>query len=597
MNSTNPADQIKPVLRLALWVFVASLAFLHVFITFRGLASPAAMDQAQIARELARGHGFSTQMVRPSSLRMMQDHQREALVASLPDTSHPPLQPVLWAPVFKALESWWPFETTGMIYRMDRVIACMSTCWFLLTLVLMHGIARRLFDRTLAGFAVLAVVLSRPMWMMVTSGGHQALLLFCATAAAWCLMILMQRADSGEPAGLMPFLLALLCTAMVMTQWMAAWLVLGVGISVALLLPRNRGTLVMVILLPMIATAAWLARNQMICGEVLGTAKASLQSILVPFPDSVQMRDYESATPPLVLAALLRRVNAHFSGQIEDLFSHVLLVVPAVLFFIALLHRFRRADVNRFRWAVAIMWGCSILGMSLLGLPDGPQDDRQLHAIMVPSLTVLGLAGLAVLWARFNPGHGGVWTRHGFAILAIGIGGWPMIMGLTSDLRLGLFMKNQLMQADYRAASLARLTEMVEDDETLVSDAPWAVAWYADRPTIWLPKTREQFDVLRDLAKKQKHPVAGVVITSLCMKGETLATQFTGPYAEWVDLIARGPVRGLGVDLAQTVERLRDYPHMLPLGWALMPDGRPVFPSNFFSDRDRWTALKEAQKP
>ena len=82
-----------------------------------------------------------------------------------------------------------------------------------------------------------------------------------------------------------------------------------------------------------------------------------------------------------------------------------------------------------------------------------------------------------------------------------------------------------------------------------------------------------------------------------CMKGETLATQFTGPYAEWVDLIARGPVRGLGVDLAQTIERLRDYPHMFPLGWALMPDGRPMFPSNFFSDRDRWSALKEAKKP
>lgn len=597
MNSTKPADQIKPVLRLALWVFVASLAFLHVFITFRGLASPAAMDQAQIARELARGHGFSTQMVRPSALRMLQENQRDASVARLPDTSHPPLQPILWAPVFKALESWWPFETTGMIYRMDRVIACMNTCWFLLTLVLMHGIARRLFDRTLAGFAVLALVLSRPMWMMVTNGGHHALLLFCATASAWCLMMMMRRAEAGEPSGAMPFLLGLACTAMIMTQWMAAWLVLGVGISVAVLLPRNRGALVFVILLPLLASAGWLIRNQMICGEMLGTAKASLQSILVPFPDSVQMRDYESATPPLVLSALMRRVNAHFSGQIEDLFSHVLMVVPAALFFLSLLHRFRRDDVNRFRWAIAIIWGCAILGMSLLGLPDGPQDDRQLHAILVPSLTVLGLAGLAVLWARFNPGHGGVWTRHGFAILALGIGGWPIIVGLTSDLRLGLFMKNQMMQPDYRAASMSRLRDMVNEEETLVSDAPWAIAWYADRSTIWLPKSRDQFHRLRDLAKEQKHPVAGVVVTTLCMKNETFASQFTGHYAEWIDLIARGPIRALGVDLAQNVERLRDYPHMFPLGWTQMPDGRPMFPANFFSDKDRWTALKEAKKP
>ena len=37
----------------------------NLFTLFRGLNSPQAMDQAQIAREIARGNGFATKMIRP----------------------------------------------------------------------------------------------------------------------------------------------------------------------------------------------------------------------------------------------------------------------------------------------------------------------------------------------------------------------------------------------------------------------------------------------------------------------------------------------------------------------------------------------------
>lgn len=592
MNLNGPTDHVKPVLNIALWVFVVALAFLYVFITFRGLNSPAAMDQAQIARELARGHGYTTHMIRPSSVNQLETHGRAAAMDALPETYHPPLQPVIWAAVFKGIESWWDFDhRTGMVYRLDRVIACMGACWFLITLLMVHGIARRMFDRTLANFSVLALVLSRPLWDLVTTGGPKALLLMLVTACAWSLTIFIKRAVEGEPVGLMPLLLALCCTALVMTNLMTLWIVLGVVIAVALLLPENRGSLVLIALLPALAFGGWLAHNAMTSGEVLGTAKATMQSILSPSPDSVLMRDYESTTPPVMLAALMRKVNDNLSAQVENLVPHLLSVVPAVLFFLSLLHRFRREEVNKTRWAVGIVWVSAILGMGFIGLPDGTQDDNQLHALLVPAMTVFGLAGLAVLWARFNPGKGGVWTHHGFAILAIVIGGWPMIMGLTTDLRIGLFFKNQMMQPDYRAAAMSGLREMVKKDEMLVSDAPWAVAWYVDRPCLWLPRTREQFTALHKKATDQKHDIAGFVVTTVCTKGTNFATQFTGPYAEWTDLIARGPVIGLGSDLAERIPALREYPKMLPLGGSQLADGRIIYTVNFYADRERWGSM------
>jgi hypothetical protein len=41
---------------------VLGLAIIHLFVQFRGLANATAMDQAQIARQLAMGNGFSTSL-------------------------------------------------------------------------------------------------------------------------------------------------------------------------------------------------------------------------------------------------------------------------------------------------------------------------------------------------------------------------------------------------------------------------------------------------------------------------------------------------------------------------------------------------------
>jgi hypothetical protein len=49
---------------LSLVAFIA-LALAYLLIRFRGLLTPAGIDQAQIAREIARGSGFSTKDIRP----------------------------------------------------------------------------------------------------------------------------------------------------------------------------------------------------------------------------------------------------------------------------------------------------------------------------------------------------------------------------------------------------------------------------------------------------------------------------------------------------------------------------------------------------
>ena len=50
---------------LLFFVAVIALALAYLLIQFRGLSSPAGIDQAQIAHEVARGNGFSTKISAP----------------------------------------------------------------------------------------------------------------------------------------------------------------------------------------------------------------------------------------------------------------------------------------------------------------------------------------------------------------------------------------------------------------------------------------------------------------------------------------------------------------------------------------------------
>ena len=46
-------------------VVIVAVALIYLGWKFHGFLAPEAMDQAQVAREISRGHGWSTQFIRP----------------------------------------------------------------------------------------------------------------------------------------------------------------------------------------------------------------------------------------------------------------------------------------------------------------------------------------------------------------------------------------------------------------------------------------------------------------------------------------------------------------------------------------------------
>src|ERR1700722_4412188 len=100
---------------VALCLTVVALALLYDLRAYRNLATPEAMDSAQLARNLAEGKGYTTLFIRPFSVYLLQKAYTEShgpaplgdrtdsrrIKGPHPDLANPPVYPLLLAGVMK----------------------------------------------------------------------------------------------------------------------------------------------------------------------------------------------------------------------------------------------------------------------------------------------------------------------------------------------------------------------------------------------------------------------------------------------------------------------------------------------------------------
>lgn len=580
----------RPIFRLAFYAVAIGLALVHVFITFRGINSAAGMEQAQIAREIARGHGLQTKIVRPYALARFNASLKEVVPGQMPEITTSPLQPLLWAPIFKALERHFPFEPTknGGIYLMDRAIACMGVTYFLLTLLWTHGAARRLFDDSVAAVAVAALILCEPLWKLSVSGSPIALMLslFALTMRVYAAAQI--RIQEGLSATLQMIAIGVLASLMLLTHWMAVWMVVGLVLAVAQGFPGHRRGALWVAGLPLLTLMVWCLWIAQQSGDVLGGAKTLFQAHLLTQEPNILQREFSIVTQPVFVDDLLRKAAWNLTNQLTELYAYLGHSVPALAFFIALMHRFRRPEVIRTLQGLGLMFLSTAVGMGFLGLPEKSQDDNALYIVLVPAMAIGGCAMLAVLWARLQISAGFFWQRFGFAVIALAISAIPMMATLPGDLKVGLTMRNRIYPhwPPYVPSQVPVLAGLIEPNEIIFTDAPWFLSWYADIPCAWMPVKRADFATMQDQFKKQKIMVAGFVVTPISAKLNYLQEAFTGPYSEWPDLIFRGPLLAFDKDFQPYPE----FPYKMAMPLMATSIGAKEnlsYQMTFYSDRVR----------
>jgi len=550
---------------LAMWLWRAvfalttvGLSLFYLIHEFKGLPVSQAMDEAQIGREILRGHGFETKFARPLAFGELRARGKDAKAAIWEDTYNAPIPPLLdAAAIAYPIKKGWELTRTTQVYSADRTIAMMGVLFFLASVMVLYQIAKELFDQRLAYLATGLVLICDMMWKYSISGLPQMPLLFLLHVNVYMMLRAMRANYLEEPHlgwvagvglgfGLMALTHALSIFIFVpvlafsclffQTRWKAGALMLGLFLLVY---------------------TPWLVRNAMVCGDFRGMAGYSGLDGIVR-PEAGHMRRLAIDLGNVTGNYFVQNFRMNFVAQINRLVEYLGWSCVAPVALVSVLHPFRRPVTAAFRWLLFAMWGSAICGMAVFGMKEERSlAANQFHLLFVPLFICYGMAYVLVQWDR----------RVGLGFI---VPQWTYRKGAQSFLRLSLIiaiflvsgipLMSRMMDRNwlpyewppYAPPYVKILGDWFAPNEIIGSDMPWAVAWYADRRSLWLPFMPED---LVDISDYQKlgGPIAGLFLTPISGTQNTLGDLVNGEYRHWTGYIVRT------IDLTKSPYPVKSY--------------------------------------
>jgi hypothetical protein len=225
------------------------------------------------------------------------------------------------------------------------------------------------------------------------------------------------------------------------------------------------------------------------------------------------------------------------------------------------------------------MWVTTAIGLAFFGISTRPLDPNQLHLLFAPIMTAYGLAFVSILWSRLDVVAATPQLRNVHHFVIIFICALPLILALPQKVRVGMHVRDRggvPQWPPYYAPALnstsSGLKGWVGKEQIVFSDQPWAVAWYADRISIWLPPTREGFSKLETVASDLQTPSVGILI-SPSSHGSGPVSEVANQFKDFTALVLDGRVLqatyppGFTIfDKAPQIQEIsKRYPHRQPL--------------------------------
>lgn len=554
MSNTSPQLDTGIIVRRSLFFLVLiALTLANLFVFFKGLNSPQAMDQAQIAREIARGNGFATKFIRPVAYYQAQKAAQQEVVAftAFQDTYHSPLNPLLNAAVLKLIgaddSDAWQMNAREFVYPLDRVVATVCTLFFLMAIGVNYLLISRIFDAKIAGVCAILMLFCESFWNYSLSGLPQMLMLLLFSCAIYFVYRAVEASSEGRIAMMPAMIAGVFFTLLALTHWMTVWIALGYIIYAAVAF-RPRGVVgVSVLLLILIAGVLTILRNHAVSDDFLGTAHLTLYNGLGNGSEAAVMRNMDLESEPLVLNGLFSKILRTTLIQTMDIIPLLGGIIVAPLFFISLLHPFKRPSIANFRWAILLMWVGAALGLAFFGISKDPLDPNQIHLLFAPIMTAYGLAFVSILWSRLDFVAGTPMLRNVHHFVIIFVCALPLILTMPQKVQLGMTVRDRGGLPNwppYYAPAMnskSAVKGWTTEKQIIFSDQPWAVAWYADRMSIWLPPTKAGFEKLETIAADLQTPVTGILI-SPSSHGSGPVAEVVNQYKDFASLVLDGRV-------------------------------------------------------
>jgi hypothetical protein len=617
------------VRRVMILSILVTLAVFYDLAAFRNLATPEGMDAAQLARNLADGKGFTTYFVRPLSLHLVYDRATNALARTQSESQHPaldsstpttqeqlwarrlqvrhpdlanaPLYPLILAGILKCNPFGYPDLKVGetfAIYRPDLWIAMFNQALLFLAAWFIFGLALRMFDEAVAWVAVVLFLGSDLMWRFSLSGLPTPLLM------VWFLILFRflwaldtsARATSSK-FGRMAWLAALTGVVVALgglTRYSFAWLMIPVLALLATLPHPKRVSLAVIAgAVFLVIFTPWLVRNVQLSGKPFGTAGYALFQGTSSFPKDQLERssnpDFREFSITELRDKLVKNTRDILRGDLPRMGGSW----AAAFFLVGLLVPFRNPSLGRLR---SYYLGClgTVILVQALGQTHTGEDPSQVHAdnllvAVSPALFLFGVSFFFNLLDQFGQ------KFLSYRYLTLGL----FCLLLNAPLLLAFVPPHPspVVYPPYFPPWIQEKSRFMGERDLMMSDIPWAVAWYGGKPSVWLSlyyrdpfagRYRNDFFEIHD---RMKH------ISALYCTSKTLKTVETDslwswvsrsdPNANWEDVIKEWPAFVLvGIYLHSEV----------PRGFPLRNAPEGIFPELFLTDSEHM-AEKTIQSP
>ncbi|WCJ59057.1 hypothetical protein NXS98_15260 [Fontisphaera persica] len=579
---------------------VVALAAVYDVRAWRNFEQPAAMEQAQLGRHLARGEGYVTRSIQPLAVYLLQKQavrqaeearrklpadesqwtpeQRQAfdrllapaqLGGPMPEIHHPPLYPLLLAGLMKL----WPLDEVAPPDNRparplpELAIVLLNQALFFVLVWLAYTLARRLFDEGVAWLTAVVLMGTELLWRFTMSGGSTVLVMVWVLALVWCLVWLERGAEefySGWRMTALAALTGLVLGAGVLTRYAFAWLAVPVAVFVVAHLGVRRWlALAVTLLLAGAVVAPWLWRNYQLTGAFFGTASYVLYEGTPSFPASTLPRSLEpdfthveALDLPLKLVQGLRQVIPEDLPRLGGTWV-------SAFFLVGLLVPFRRPVLSRLRLFSLLALVLLAAAQALITSPRTTSREVSSENVLVWLTPLVIMFGVALFFTLLDQARAAVWEARPLFVGAF-------ILVAVAPLVVKLLPPRAPMMAypPYAPRVIQAVSAWMKPDELMMSDIPWAVAWYGQRTCIWLPLNSEgDFQAIH-----RRQPIHALYLTP-----QTLDNRFL---TQWV----QGENQGWGMFIAQCLLRQE-----VPSGFPLKHAYADLFPEQLFlTDRERW---------
>jgi len=441
--------------RILAWT-VAALAIFFVFfaVRFNGLTDINAQDYAQMARRLSRGDGFTTGFIRPQAILTAPSIRQH------PELTSPPLYTIVLAGSFKAFGA------------SDKVVCLTSAFFYLLSVPLFFFAARRFYNRNTALLSLSLYITSAPLLDYSISGLPMSLLIFLSL-----LLLLAVYALDGRSVvyTILAGVLTGLCS---LTQYSFILLLIPLVLHLLAVCDTTEQKIrhsVYLALSCAVTIFPWLCRNLVLTGNPFFTfdfLKPLFFSEIFPGNAILRYARHIDYSFLIVGKTLIKKIYFGVSDQYQQIFFLPQnYLMPLFLVSLVMLSRGKQLMLLKRFAAYALAIFAVVLSIYYPGVN-----------LLAPLIPFVIMAASDFYLTIISGGSSVTSVSRRARAVAIAVFIAVNVYPLVTRIVFGA-----PPASPYPRERMEKIAQLVGKDDPVVTDIPWAVAWYCDRTAVWLP--------------------------------------------------------------------------------------------------------------